>query len=124
MPYTADADAIHVRLADESICIEPPPAKDGCLDVPAVLGDCEIPAWTQCIPATASVGKRPLAEILAEHDLHFRVEGARSGLIGDKIEAEKTAKKLGIPVVPGSDGGVGPDDDAIAIPRGSAFRCW
>src|SRR5712664_2457969 len=68
---TADADAMHVRLADESVCIG------------------------------------PKAE-------HIR-------LMGDKIEAKKTAKRLGIPVVPGSDGGVGPEDDAMAIAREIGF---
>jgi acetyl-CoA carboxylase biotin carboxylase subunit len=56
------------------------------------------------------------AEILAEHNLHFigpKAEHIR--LMGDKIEAKKTAKKLGIPVVPGSDGAVGPEDDAMSI---------
>src|SRR5229473_2266887 len=62
------------------------------------------------------------AEILADHNLHFigpKAEHIR--LMGDKIEAKKTAKKLGIPVVPGSDGGVGPDDDAMAIAQGIGF---
>src|SRR6267154_755655 len=62
------------------------------------------------------------AEILGEHNLHFigsKAEHIR--LMGDKIEAKKTAKKLGIPVVPGSDGAVGPDDDAMAIAQAIGF---
>ncbi|MGG6499552.1 UNVERIFIED_CONTAM: acetyl-CoA carboxylase biotin carboxylase subunit, partial [Bacteroidetes bacterium 56_B9] len=62
------------------------------------------------------------AEILADHNLHFigpKAEHIR--LMGDKIEAKKTAKRLGIPVVPGSDGGIGPGDDAMAIAKQIGF---
>ena len=120
---TADADAMHVRLADESVCIGPPPSKDSYLNVPALLSACEITGVDAVHPGYGFLSENArFAEILAEHNLHFigpKAEHIR--LIGDKIEAKKTAKKLGIPVVPGSDGAVGPDDDAMAIAKAIGF---
>src|ERR1700709_1466514 len=113
---TADANAMHVRLADESVCIGPPPSKDSYLNIPALLAACEITGADAVHPGYGFLSENALfAEILAEHNLDFigpKAEHIR--LMGDKIEAKKTAKKLGIPVVPGSDGGVGPEDDATA----------
>ena len=111
---TADADAMHVRLADESVCIGPPPSKDSYLNIPALLAACEITGADAVHPGYGFLSENArFAEILAEHNLHFigpKAEHIR--LMGDKIEAKKTARKLGIPVVPGSDGAVGSDDDA------------
>src|SRR6478672_7262595 len=120
---TADADAMHVRLADESVCIGPPPSKDSYLNVPALLSACEITGADAVHPGYGFLSENTrFAEILAEHNLHFigpKAEHIR--LMGDKIEAKKTAKKLGIPVVPGSEGAVGPDDDAMAIAQSIGF---
>nr|HEV8011957.1 biotin carboxylase N-terminal domain-containing protein [Bradyrhizobium sp.] len=120
---TADADAMHVRLADESVCIGPPPSKDSYLNVPALLAACEITGAEAVHPGYGFLSENArFAEILADHNLHFigpKAEHIR--LMGDKIEAKKTAKKLGIPVVPGSDGAVGADDDAMAIARAIGF---
>src|SRR5438477_3888944 len=120
---TADADAMHVRLADESVCIGPPPSKDSYLNVPALLAACEITGADAVHPGYGFLSENArFAEILADHNLHFigpKAEHIR--LMGDKIEAKKTAKKLGIPVVPGSDGAVGPDDDAMAIAKAIGF---
>jgi len=120
---TADANAMHVRLADESVCIGPPPSKDSYLNVPALLAACEITGADAVHPGYGFLSENArFAEILADHNLHFigpKAEHIR--LMGDKIEAKKTAIKLGIPVVPGSDGGVGPDDDAMAIARKIGF---
>ena len=120
---TADANAMHVRLADESVCIGPPPSKDSYLNVPALLAACEITGADAVHPGYGFLSENArFAEILADHNLHFigpKAEHIR--LMGDKIEAKKTAIKLGIPVVPGSDGGVGPDDDALAIARSIGF---
>ena len=105
---TADADAMHVRLADESVCIGPPPSKDSYLNIPALLAACEITGAEAVHPGYGFLSENArFAEILAEHNLQFI--GPKAGhirLMGDKIEAKKTAKKLGIPVVPGSDGAV------------------
>ena len=120
---TADADAMHVRLADESVCIGPPPSKDSYLNVPALLAACEITGADAVHPGYGFLSENArFAEILAEHNLHFigpKAEHIR--LMGDKIEAKKTAKKLGIPVVPGSDGAVASDDDAMAIGKAIGF---
>ena len=105
---TADADAMHVRFADESVCIGPPAAKDSYLNIPAILAACEITGADAVHPGYGFLSENArFAEILAEHDVEFigpKPEHIR--LMGDKIEAKRTAKRLGIPVVPGSDGGV------------------
>src|SRR2546422_178198 len=120
---TADADAMHVRLADESVCIGPPPSKDSYLNIPALLAACEITGADAVHPGYGFLSENArFAEILADHNLHFigpKAEHIR--LMGDKIEAKKTAKRLGIPVVPGSDGAVSPDDDALAIGKAIGF---
>ena len=120
---TADADAMHVRLADESVCIGPPPARDSYLNVPALLAACEITGADAVHPGYGFLSENArFAEILGEHGVHFigpRPEHIR--LMGDKIEAKRTAKRLGIPVVPGSDGGVGSDADAAEIARAIGF---
>src|SRR5437016_8079382 len=114
---------MHVRLADESVCVGPPPSKDSYLNVPALLAACEITGADAVHPGYGFLSENArFAEILADHNLQFigpRAEHIR--LMGDKIEAKKTAKKLGIPVVPGSDGAVTPDEDAMAIARTIGF---
>ncbi|HKC34065.1 MAG TPA: acetyl-CoA carboxylase biotin carboxylase subunit [Xanthobacteraceae bacterium] len=120
---TADADAMHVRLADESVCIGPPPARESYLNVPGLLAACEITGADAVHPGYGFLSENArFAEILGEHGVHFigpRPEHIR--LMGDKIEAKRTAKRLGIPVVPGSDGGVGSDADAAEIARAIGF---
>jgi acetyl-CoA carboxylase biotin carboxylase subunit len=114
---TADADAMHVRFADESVCIGPPSAKDSYLNVPAILSACEITGADAVHPGYGFLSENArFAEILADHGLHFigpKAEHIR--IMGDKIEAKRTAKRLGIPVVPGSDGGVTDDAEATRI---------
>ncbi|HWV52345.1 acetyl-CoA carboxylase biotin carboxylase subunit [Pseudorhodoplanes sp.] len=116
---TADADAMHVRLADESVCIGPPPARDSYLNVPSLLAACEITGADAVHPGYGFLSENArFAEILAEHNIGFigpKAEHIRT--MGDKIEAKRTAKKLGIPVVPGSEGGVTSDDEAFRIGR-------
>jgi acetyl-CoA carboxylase biotin carboxylase subunit len=120
---TADADAMHVRLADESVCIGPPPARDSYLNVPALLAACEITGADAVHPGYGFLSENArFAEILGEHGVQFigpRPEHIR--LMGDKIEAKRTVKRLGIPVVPGSEGGVSSDVDALAIARDIGF---
>jgi acetyl-CoA carboxylase biotin carboxylase subunit len=116
---TADADAMHVRLADESVCIGPPASKDSYLNIPALLAACEITGADAVHPGYGFLSENArFADILAEHHLHFigpKAEHIR--LMGDKIEAKRTAKHLGIPVVPGSEGGVSDPDEAKTIAR-------
>ncbi|WP_406853581.1 acetyl-CoA carboxylase biotin carboxylase subunit [Alsobacter sp. KACC 23698] len=114
---TADADAMHVRLADESVCIGPPPARDSYLNIPALLSACEITGADAVHPGYGFLSENArFAEILESHNIHFigpKAEHIR--IMGDKIEAKRTAKRLGIPCVPGSEGGVTEDDDALRI---------
>jgi acetyl-CoA carboxylase, biotin carboxylase subunit len=120
---TADEDAMHVRLADESVCIGPPPARDSYLNIPSLLAACEITGADAVHPGYGFLSENArFAEILEEHGIHFiGPKPAHIRLMGDKIEAKRTAKRLGIPVVPGSDGGVTSDIDAIAIARDIGF---
>ncbi|MBN8963839.1 MAG: acetyl-CoA carboxylase biotin carboxylase subunit [Rhizobiales bacterium] len=116
---TADAEAMHVRLADESVCIGPPPARDSYLNIPALLAACEITGADAVHPGYGFLSENArFAEILAEHNVHFigpKAEHIRC--MGDKIEAKRTAKALGIPCVPGSEGGVDTDEEALKIAR-------
>src|SRR5215469_11281370 len=120
---TADADAMHVRLADESVCLGPPTARDSYLNLPALLAACEITGADVVHPGYGFLSENArFAEILEEHNVQFigpRPEHIR--LMGDKIAAKRAAKELGIPVVPGSDGGVTSDTDAAAIARDVGF---
>ena len=114
---TADADAMHVRFADESVCIGPPPAKDSYLNIPAILSACEITGADAVHPGYGFLSENArFAEILADHDVQFigpKAEHIR--IMGDKIEAKRTAKRLGIPVVPGSEGGITDDTEAKRV---------
>jgi acetyl-CoA carboxylase, biotin carboxylase subunit len=120
---TADADAMHVRFADESVCIGPPAAKDSYLNIPAILSACEITGADAVHPGYGFLSENArFAEILTEHGVQFigpKAEHIR--LMGDKIAAKRTAQKLGIPVVPGSDGGVTSDVEAGKIADGIGY---
>jgi acetyl-CoA carboxylase biotin carboxylase subunit len=120
---TADEDAMHVRLADESVCIGPPAAKDSYLNIPALLAACEITGADAVHPGYGFLSENArFAEILGEHNVHFigpRPEHIR--LMGDKIAAKRAAIDLGIPVVPGSDGGINSDDEAARLARDIGF---
>ncbi|MDX7950171.1 acetyl-CoA carboxylase biotin carboxylase subunit [Lichenihabitans sp. Uapishka_5] len=120
---TADADAMHVKLADESVCIGPPPARDSYLNIPALLSACEITGADAIHPGYGFLSENArFAEILAEHDIAFigpKAEHIR--VMGDKIEAKKTARALGIPCVPGSEGGVTDDAEASRVAADIGF---
>jgi acetyl-CoA carboxylase, biotin carboxylase subunit len=114
---TADSEAMHVKLADESVCIGPPPARDSYLNVPSLLAACEITGADAVHPGYGFLSENArFAEILGEHNITFigpRPEHIR--IMGDKIEAKRTAVRLGIPCVPGSPGAVGDDAEALRI---------
>ena len=120
---TADADAMHVRLADESVCIGPPPSRDSYLNVPALVTACEITGADAVHPGYGFLSENArFAEILIEHGVQFigpKPEHIR--LMGNKIEAKRTAQRLGIPVVPGSKGRVTSDAEALAVSRKIGF---
>jgi acetyl-CoA carboxylase, biotin carboxylase subunit len=110
---TADTDAMHVRLADEAICIGPPPASESYLNIPAIISAAEISHADAIHPGYGFLSENArFAEIVELHNIiwigpkpeHIRV-------MGDKVEAKRTAAALGLPLVPGSDGPVeGPDE--------------
>jgi acetyl-CoA carboxylase, biotin carboxylase subunit len=120
---TADADAMHVRLADESVCIGAPPAKDSYLNIPAIVAACEITGADAVHPGYGFLAENArFAEILEEHDITFigpTAEHVR--VMGDKIEAKRTARALGIPVVPGSDGSIEDMKEARSIARDMGY---
>ena len=103
---TADGDAMHVRLADETVCIGPPPAADSYLNIPNIISAAGVVHADAIHPGYGFLSENAkFAEIVESHDIvwvgpkpeHIRV-------MGDKIEAKRTAAKLGLPLVPGSDG--------------------
>src|ERR1700733_6844906 len=103
---TADNNAMHVRLADESVCIGPPPARASYLNIPSILAACEISGADAVHPGYGFLSENArFAQILHEHKITFIGPSAHHiEIMGDKITAKKTAVELGIPVVPGSAG--------------------
>jgi acetyl-CoA carboxylase biotin carboxylase subunit len=120
---TADEDAMHVRLADESVCIGPPPARDSYLSIPAIVAACEITGAEAVHPGYGFLSENAkFAEILTEHGITFIGPSAEHiRIMGDKIEAKRTAVSLGLPVVPGSEGSVKSIDDAQRIASDIGF---
>ena len=114
---TADADAMHVRLADESVCIGPPPSRDSYLNIHQIVAACEITGADAVHPGYGFLSENArFADILAAHNITFiGPSGDHIRIMGDKIEAKRTAKRLGIPVVPGSDGAVTEEKEARRI---------
>src|SRR5690606_11181784 len=116
---TADERAMHVRLADESVCIGPPPSGQSYLNIPAIIAAAEITHADAIHPGYGFLSENAaFADIVTEHNICFigpKAEHIR--LMGDKIQAKETAKNLGIPVVPGSDGGVRDFETAKRVAR-------
>jgi acetyl-CoA carboxylase, biotin carboxylase subunit len=119
---TADADAMHVRLADESVCIGPPSSRDSYLNIHQIVAACEITGADAVHPGYGFLSENSkFADILEAHGITFIGPTAdHIRLMGDKITAKETAKALGIPVVPGSDGEVKPEN-ALEIAREIGF---
>ena len=113
---TADNAAMHVRLADESVCIGPPPARESYLNIPAILSAAQITGADAIHPGLGFLAENPgFAEMVEEHGFAFigpSVEHIR--MMGDKVEAKRAAIELGIPVVPGSEGAVLGLDHAVS----------
>jgi acetyl-CoA carboxylase biotin carboxylase subunit len=120
---TADADAMHVRLADESVCIGPPPAAESYLNIPRLLAACEITGADAIHPGYGFLSENArFAEILEEHGITFiGPTSEHIRLMGDKIEAKATARRLGIPVVPGSDGAITNEAQGLKIAKEMGF---
>ena len=114
---TADEDAMHVRLADESVCIGPAPAKDSYLNVAAILSAAQISGADAIHPGYGFLSENAdFAAMVEEHGFVFIGPTAEHiTLMGDKIAAKDAVMKAGIPVVPGSDGGVETYEDAVKV---------
>ncbi len=114
---TADADAMHVRMADESVCIGPPSSAQSYLSMPALISACEITGAQAIHPGYGFLSENAgFVQMLEDHGITFigpRAEHIR--IMGDKITAKDTMKALGVPCVPGSDGGVNDVEQAKAV---------
>ncbi len=113
---TADSDAMHVRMADESVCIGPPPSSESYLSISSIIAACEITGAQAIHPGYGFLSENAnFVQALEDHGITFIGPSAEHiRLMGDKITAKETAKNLGIPVVPGSAGGVHDVEDAKA----------
>jgi len=114
---TADADAMHVRLADESVCIGPPPSRQSYLNMPNILSAATIAGADAIHPGIGFLSENAkFAAMVEEHGFAFiGPTPEHITIMGDKVQAKDTAKSLGIPVVPGSAGAVGNDAEAMKI---------
>jgi acetyl-CoA carboxylase biotin carboxylase subunit len=114
---TADEDAMHVRLADESVCIGPPPSRDSYLNVAAILSAATITGADAIHPGVGFLSENAdFAAMVAEHGFVFiGPEPAHIALMGDKVTAKEAAQELGLPVVPGSAGVIEDDGQAREI---------
>jgi acetyl-CoA carboxylase, biotin carboxylase subunit len=114
---TADTDAMHVRMADESVCIGPPSGLLSYLSIPAIISACEITGAEAIHPGYGFLSENAnFVQIVQDHGLTFIGPTAdHINTMGDKITAKETMKNLGVPCVPGSDGGVPTLNEAYRI---------
>ena len=120
---TADADAMHVRMADESVCIGPPSAAQSYLSMPAIISACEVTGAQAIHPGYGFLSENAqFVQIVEDHGLAFIGPSAEHiRVMGDKIAAKETMKRLGVPCVPGSEGGVSELPDALEIAGGIGY---
>jgi len=120
---TADADAMHVRLADHAVCIGPPPAGESYLNIANIISAAEIAQCDAIHPGYGFLSENAkFADIVEAHDIIWigpKPEHIRT--MGDKIEAKRTAGALGLPLVPGSDGAVSDITEAKAIAEAAGY---
>ncbi len=116
---TADADAMHVRLADHSVCIGPAPASESYLNIAAIISAAEISGADAIHPGYGFLSENArFAEIVEAHDIKWigpKPEHIRT--MGDKVEAKRTAGALGLPLVPGSEGAVESAEEALKLAK-------
>ena len=114
---TADTDAMHVRLADESVCIGPPPARDSYLNIPTLLSAAAVTGADAIHPGYGFLSENArFAEMVEAHGMTFiGPSPAHIRMMGDKIAAKAAMASLGVPLVPGSDGAVADMDEARAV---------
>ena len=103
---TADTNSMHVRMADESVCIGPPKAGDSYLSIPNIIAACEISGADAVHPGYGFLSENPkFAQVLSDHEITYVGPSSKHiELMGDKVTAKKTMQELGVPCVPGSDG--------------------
>ena len=120
---TADSDAMHVRMADESVCIGPPSGTESYLNVAAIIAACEITGAEAVHPGYGFLSENAaFVQVLEDHDIKFiGPSAAHIRMMGDKITAKETMIKLGVPCVPGSDGGVPTIEEAHRVSDAMGF---
>ncbi len=120
---TADADAMHVRLADESVCIGPPPSKDSYLNVAAILSAATITGVDAVHPGVGFLAENAdFAQMVEEHGFEFiGPKPEHIALMGDKVAAKRAAESLGLAPVPGSEGAIETEAEAASVGRAIGF---
>ena len=120
---TADRDAMHVRMADQAVCIGPPPGADSYLNVPAILSAIEITDADAVHPGYGFLAENAaFAEICANYGVRFIGPSSEAiRLMGDKIEARRAVQKVKVPVVPGSDGAVTEEEEGLRVAKQIGF---
>jgi acetyl-CoA carboxylase biotin carboxylase subunit len=105
---TVDKDAMHVRMADQSVCVGPPESSESYLNVPSILSAIEITDADSVHPGYGFLAENPaFAEICENYGVKFIGPSSQAiRLMGDKIEARRVVQKVKVPVVPGSDGAI------------------
>lgn len=119
----ADRDSLHVRFADEAVCIGPPPSKESYLNIPRIIAAAEITGADAIHPGYGFLAENEdFADICESSGIKFIGPSAESiRLMGDKATAKETMKKAGVPVVPGSDGTISDLDEAIRVAKNIGF---
>ena len=120
---TADRDAMHVRMADQAVCIGPPPGADSYLNVPAILSAIEITDADAVHPGYGFLAENAaFAEICANYGVRFIGPSSEAiRLMGDKIEARRAVQKVKVPVVPGSDGSITEEEEGLRVAKEIGF---
>jgi len=120
---TADRDAMHVRMADQAVCIGPPPGADSYLNVPAILSAIEITDSDAVHPGYGFLAENAaFAEICANYGVRFIGPSSEAiRLMGDKIEARRAVQTVKVPVVPGSDGAVTEEEEGLRVAKEIGF---
>jgi acetyl-CoA carboxylase, biotin carboxylase subunit len=120
---TADAESLHVRFADEAICVGPPAAKESYLNIPAVLSAAEVVGADSVHPGYGFLSENPdFAEVCAKCGLHFigpRADAIRK--MGNKIKAREAMAEAGLPLLPGSEGALVSEEDAARVAERIGF---
>src|SRR6516164_4658813 len=113
----ADAGAMHVRLADESVCIGPAPAAKSYLNIPAIIAACEITGAQAIHPGYGFLSENArFAEIVEAHGFTFiGPKPAHIRMMGDKISAKAAMRQVGVPVTPGSDAAISSTEEAVEV---------